>query len=71
MSIDGPVNDFARKARSEFNATSGFDGLQVYVSYGHGDEGLDAFYGKRKLPRLQALKKQYDPNRLFVYNEPL
>ena len=69
--LEAPINAFAQKARAQFNATSGFDALQVYVSYGHGDEGLEPLYGKSKLPRLQALKKQWDPQNLFRFNEGL
>ena len=69
--LEAPVNAFARKARAQFNATSGFDSLQIYVSYGHRDEGLHALYGSTKLHRLQALKRQWDPQNLFRFNEGL
>ena len=69
--LDTTVNNLARTARSAFNATSGFSQLQVYTSYGHGDEGIDVLYGPSKLPRLTSLKKQWDPNRLFRFNNPL
>jgi len=65
------VNAAADKWTSAFNATSGFDSLQVYVNYGHGTEGLSALYSDRKLPRLLALKKEWDPEGLFVFNNPL
>ncbi|TAQ85517.1 hypothetical protein B7494_g6173 [Chlorociboria aeruginascens] len=65
------VNQLAETWISNFNATSGFDELQVYVNYAHGTEGLDAMYGKRKLDRLLALKAEYDPQGLFVFNNPL
>lgn len=69
--VDGTVNELARTARSRFNATSGFSDLQVYTSYGHGDESVEVLYGARKLPRLVGLKKQWDPNQLFRFNNPL
>lgn len=65
------MNSFARDARAKINATSGFDELKIYVSYGHGDEGLVPLYGREKLPRLQALKRAWDPKRLFRFNEGL
>ncbi|OCL02959.1 FAD-binding domain-containing protein [Glonium stellatum] len=65
------ANAFGVQSRSNFAVTSGFDGLQVYVSYGHGDEGAVPLYGERKLPRLMALKKRWDPQNFFRYDEPL
>ncbi|RAH54231.1 FAD-dependent oxidase [Aspergillus piperis CBS 112811] len=70
-SLSKPVNDLASRWISRFNATSGFDRLQVYVSYAHGTESLDAWYGAEKLPRLLELKKKWDPKGLFVYNNGL
>jgi hypothetical protein len=32
-SLEGTINTFVKSARSNFSATSGFDSLQVYVSY--------------------------------------
>jgi len=69
-SVEGAVDAFAQKARAAFAATSGFDGLEVYVSYGHGDESPEVLYGKRKLPRLRALKQQWDPEGAFNFNVP-
>ena len=69
-SLEDPINAFATNARSESGATSGFDGLQIYVSYGHGDEGPVPLYGERKLPRLRALKQKWDPDKRFNFNEP-
>ncbi|CAG7946347.1 unnamed protein product [Penicillium nalgiovense] len=70
-SIGGKVDDFALAAVKAFNATSGFDGLHIYVSYAHGTEGLNAMYGAEKLPRLLKLKKKWDPKGLFSYNNGL
>lgn len=70
-SLSQPVNDLASRWITRFNATSGFDRLQVYVSYAHGTEGLNAWYGAEKLPRLLELKKKWDPKGLFVYNNGL
>ncbi|KAI1824889.1 Glucooligosaccharide oxidase [Xylaria intraflava] len=56
----------AKSIRSEYAAIGGFDGLGVYVSYGHGDETPEQVFGTN-LPRLSQLKKQYDPNNVFAY----
>ncbi|RAK71698.1 FAD-binding oxidoreductase [Aspergillus fijiensis CBS 313.89] len=70
-SIGTSVDDFALAALETFNATSGFDDLHIYVSYAHGTEGLDPMYGSEKLSRLLALKKQWDPQGFFSYNNGL
>ena len=70
-SVDTKVNNLARSARSAFNKTSGFPSLQVYTSYGHGDEGIEVLYGARKLQRLVGLKKLWDPKLRFRFNNPL
>jgi len=69
--LEDTVNAFAQKARNNFAATSGFGRLQCYVSYGHGDEGPEPLYAKRKLGQLRSLKNKWDPNGLFNFNEPL
>lgn len=35
-----------------------------YINFAHGDETLEEIYGE-SLPRLQVLKKQYDPHNRF------
>lgn len=52
-------------------STSGANHTEVYVNYGHGDEGDLGWYTKRKLPKLYALKQKYDPNRLFSHYNAL
>ncbi|EPE25298.1 FAD-binding protein [Glarea lozoyensis ATCC 20868] len=69
--IQTKIDDFGKQARNNFSATSGFDGLQVYVSYGHGDEGPIPLYSERNLPRLRKIKQQWDPEGLFNFNQPL
>ena len=64
------MNDFATKERTTIAASSGLSGLQVYVSYAHGDEPLVDIYSQRKLDRLRALKQQWDPLGLFNFNNP-
>lgn len=69
-SLAATIDTFGQQARNNFSAVSGYDSLQVYVSYGHGDEGPVPLYGERKLPRLRALKEKWDPAGLFSFNEP-
>lgn len=57
--------------RKDLVATSGYSELTVFVNYAHGDEKLEQIYSKEKLPRLAALKKTWDPNRVFRYNNGL
>ena len=41
-----------------------------YINFAHGDEDLETVYGA-SLPRLQSLKKQYDPQNRFNQWFPL
>ena len=41
-----------------------------YINFAHGDESLENIYGA-SLPRLQALKKVYDPQNRFNQWFPL
>lgn len=68
---DDTVTNFAEKWVPEFTETGGFNESRVYVSYAHGDESLETKYGKRKLPRLTALKTKWDPHGLFSFNNAL
>ncbi|ROV98478.1 hypothetical protein VPNG_08539 [Cytospora leucostoma] len=60
----------AEQIRSALAATSGYDGLAVYVSYAHGDETLEQYYGDN-LQRLIELKSQWDPDSVFRFYHPL
>ncbi|KAI1502629.1 FAD-binding domain-containing protein [Biscogniauxia marginata] len=64
-------NALGRQLRSDFVATSGYDDISAYVSYAHGDERIEEIYGAKKLQRLAALKKAWDPNNAFAYNNAL
>ncbi|KAF6223377.1 hypothetical protein HO133_000219 [Letharia lupina] len=67
------ASQVGRDARSLFVPTSGAStsNIEVYVHYGHGDEGQLGWYTERKLPRLNALKNEYDPNKLFSHYNAL
>jgi hypothetical protein len=63
--LDGIVDGYARRIRDVIVRTAGTAGLNVYVSYSHGDETLEEIYGEQKLGRLAKLKKRIDPEGLF------
>ncbi|KAI1196154.1 FAD binding domain protein [Nemania serpens] len=69
-SIDRHINKFAASARKAFTATSGFSDLELYTTYAHGDEGPQVWY-REQLPALQKLKKQWDPQNLFGFMNPV
>ncbi|CAJ2509325.1 Uu.00g143510.m01.CDS01 [Anthostomella pinea] len=73
--LDNPfgetANAFAKKLRADLVATSGYTDLSVYVSYAHGDETAEQKFGREKLPRLVTLKKEWDPENVFGYCNPL
>ncbi|QSZ36199.1 hypothetical protein DSL72_007325 [Monilinia vaccinii-corymbosi] len=70
-SVAGPSNALGLELRRDFAATSGYPDLSVYVNYAHGDETIEQIYGARKLPRLARLKKTWDPDNVFAFNNPL
>jgi fumiquinazoline A oxidase len=69
--LNDAVNNFTKVARARFQETSGFDELSVYLNFAHGDEGVNAWYSARKMPRLSALKRLWDPEQLFSWNFPI
>ena len=69
--LDQIVDSFVVKARKTFQPTSGYDNLTMYINYGHGDEGPGVWYSPQKLGRLTRLKREWDPNQLFSWNNPL
>ncbi|KAI1085366.1 FAD-binding domain-containing protein [Whalleya microplaca] len=69
--VEKAANAFACELRKDFAATSGYSDLSVYVSYANGDEQIAQIYGKDKLPRLAALKRYWDPDNVFGYNNSL
>ncbi|KAH7305515.1 hypothetical protein B0I35DRAFT_381689 [Stachybotrys elegans] len=62
---------YGREFRDDFGSHSGRDDLAVYINSAQGDETLEQIYGARNLPRLAALKAQWDPDNVFRYNFPL
>ena len=72
-SLATTASEVGRHARRLFIPTSGASSsnIEVYVNYGHGDEGPLGWYAERKLPRLNALKETYDPHRLFSHYNAL
>lgn len=60
-----------KELRNDFVETSGYPELSVYANYAHGDETVEQIYGRKKLPRLAALKKMWDPDNVFGYHFPL
>ena len=70
-SVEEPATAMAHEIRDELVATSGYNDLAVYVNYANGDETLEQIYGAEKMPRLATLKKKYDPENVFGFNNPL
>jgi hypothetical protein len=66
-------DNLCRELRDSWSRTGGYakEGGTIYVNYARGDEPLESVWGVEKLPRLAALKKKWDPNNVFAYNNPL
>ncbi|KAJ4287778.1 hypothetical protein N0V90_012482 [Kalmusia sp. IMI 367209] len=69
-SVDTAVSDFANKKRTDLTKTSGFSDLEIYSTYGHGDEGPEVWY-RDSLPRLKTIKQKYDPQNRFRFYNPI
>ncbi|KAF7170507.1 hypothetical protein CNMCM5623_002938 [Aspergillus felis] len=65
------VDQFGKEWRAAFLKSAGFNPPQLYVNYGHGDESNEMLYSARKLPRLRALKKKWDPENVFRFHHPI
>ena len=65
------VDEWIKNLRAKFQETNGFEEEKFYVSYAHGDESQEGMYGARKLERLRALKRQWDPQQKFSWNNPI
>ncbi|KAL8792451.1 MAG: hypothetical protein Q9195_004984 [Heterodermia aff. obscurata] len=69
-SLDGAANAFGARARDLLRSADGLVNNSTYINFAHGDETLEEIYGK-SLPRLQVLKKRYDPRNRFNQWFPL
>lgn len=69
--LDQATYDFLVESRNTFAATSGYDHLALYHNFGHGDEGPEVWYTAEKLPRLTALKQEWDPEQRFSWYNPV
>ncbi|KAI1740777.1 FAD binding domain-containing protein [Xylaria scruposa] len=69
-SLDEEANAFGRNVRSLWQEPDGTSPPRSYINFAHGDEQLSEIYGA-SLPRLQALKNKYDPDRRFNQWFPL
>jgi UDP-N-acetylenolpyruvoylglucosamine reductase len=70
-SLGDMLDKWGEEVRDRFQATNGFDTAKVYVSYAQGDESQEAMYGERKLERLRALKRKWDPEQVFRWNNAI
>lgn len=70
--LSGTVDTWTSNLRAQMARTSGFDKLHVYQNYAH-SEPVQAFYGYEawRLPRLQGLKKKFDPRNVFGNYHPI
>ena len=71
VTTDATIEHYPEKMRASIVDTAGTGGLKAYIGFSHGDESLESIFSKENLPRLAALKKQYDPHGLFNAYRPL
>jgi len=69
--LDTKVDTFWKASMAKFQKTSGYDNLTIYVNYAHGDEGPEVWYGAQKLERLSRLKREWDPDQVFSWYQPI
>ncbi|KAI1334906.1 hypothetical protein F5Y15DRAFT_399674 [Xylariaceae sp. FL0016] len=69
--LESQAQEVGLRWRAMLAETSGYPELAAYVNSAHGDERLESIYGARKLPRLSALKKEWDPLNVFGFNNPI
>ncbi|KAL4904273.1 hypothetical protein BDW74DRAFT_178854 [Aspergillus multicolor] len=74
--IDDPrheaeLHEFIRPLRDRVQETMGFEQRHAYVNEAFGDEGPEVWYGAHNLPRLVALKQQWDPEAKFGPGMPI
>ncbi|KAK9772990.1 putative FAD-binding PCMH-type domain-containing protein [Seiridium cardinale] len=68
---DKHINELVVSARERFSSSSGYSSLATYSNFAHGDEGPESWYSARKLPRLSATKRIWDPKGLFSWHNPV
>ncbi|KAL9079845.1 MAG: hypothetical protein Q9157_001301 [Trypethelium eluteriae] len=66
-SVGDAVDSFFLGWRNKFHTVDGYDQLQIYQNYAHGDEPLSALYGydEWRHERLTNVKNAYDPHGFF------
>ncbi|KAK3683408.1 hypothetical protein B0T22DRAFT_519299 [Podospora appendiculata] len=69
-SIYPVVDSFETSLRARLVKTSGYPRLATYAGYAKGTEDPSAWYGPN-LPRLVAVKRQWDPQGLFSHSKPI
>lgn len=59
--------------RDTLQSTSGYDQVEVYINFAHGNEPLGAIYGYEpwRQQKLKGLKRKYDPDEQFSFYEPI
>ncbi|KAL9619499.1 MAG: hypothetical protein Q9160_005862 [Pyrenula sp. 1 TL-2023] len=69
--LEGATEDLTKSLRAKLQATSGFEIPHIYLNYAFGDEGPAAWWSAANLPRLRALKAQWDPEERFGKANPI
>ncbi|KAI9829259.1 MAG: hypothetical protein M1826_005723 [Phylliscum demangeonii] len=72
-SLDAQAIAAGQEIRQTLLHGSGSSDLNAYVNYAHGDETLQELYGHDswRVPKLQELKKHYDPHGRFNFYAPI
>ncbi|KAF2792080.1 FAD-binding domain-containing protein [Melanomma pulvis-pyrius CBS 109.77] len=65
------IDAFGKGFRDLLQKSNRKSKLEVYTHFAHGDEGAAAWYGEENVSRLRKLKKQYDPQGLFSFYNPV
>ncbi|KAL3477780.1 hypothetical protein BJX99DRAFT_257152 [Aspergillus californicus] len=65
------LHAFIRPLRDRLQEAVGYEQPRAYVNEAYGDEGPAVWYGGLNLPRLVALKQQWDPEGKFGAGMPI
>lgn len=68
---EGELHAFIRPLRDRLQEALGYEQRRAYVNEAFGDEGPAVWYGAHNLPRLVALKQQWDPEGRFGAGMPI